>query len=81
MSWPLGIGVYFIIWWTMLTASLPFGVRSQHEAGEIVPGSEPGAPVRPRLGRKLLVNTAVSAVIWVLVDVAYIVFYLKPHPG
>ena len=81
MGWALGIGVFFVIWWTMLTATLPFGVRTQHEAGDIVPGSEPGAPVTPRLGRKLVINTLVSAVIWGLVDIAYIVFYLKPQPG
>ena len=27
------IAIYFVIWWLVLFAVLPFGVRSQHEAG------------------------------------------------
>lgn len=73
----MGIGsmlaIYFIIWWLVLFAVLPFGVRSQEEAGdEIEPGSMPGAPSRPMLVRKAIATTIVSAMIfaavyWVLV--------------
>ena len=45
-----------------LFAVLPFGVRSQHETAEIVPGSDPGAPVAPRLLAKGLWTTAISLV-------------------
>jgi predicted secreted protein len=77
MDWALGTATYFIIWWVLLFAILPFGIRSQHETQEIVPGSEPGAPVLPRLGRKLLINTAVSGVLWLIADWAYIHYYLQ----
>jgi predicted secreted protein len=76
MGWALGSAVYFVVWWTMLFSVLPFGIRSQREGGEVVPGSDPGAPQRPWLGRKLLINTAVSAVVWLGVDYAYVHFYL-----
>jgi len=59
-----GIALYFIIWWTVLFAVLPFGVRSQAEEGEVVPGTEPGAPVLPGLLRKALATSLVSAVIF-----------------
>ncbi len=78
MSWMLGTALYFIIWWTLLFTILPFGVRSQHEAKEIVPGSEPGAPVLPNLGKKLLINTVISALLWGIADYAYIHYYLQP---
>ena len=76
MPWTLGLAVYFVIWWTILFAILPFGIKSQHEAGDIVPGSEPGAPVRPQLLKRMLWNTVVSAVIWVGVNLAYVRYYL-----
>jgi predicted secreted protein len=57
------IAIYFIVWWTVIFAVLPFGVRSQHEAGAVEDGSEPGAPMRPLLIRKALVTTVAAAVI------------------
>ncbi|QFU16402.1 DUF1467 family protein [Microvirga thermotolerans] len=62
-----GTALYFIIWWTLLFAVLPFGVRSQVEAGEVVRGSEPGAPAAPALREKALWTTLVSAVVLVVV--------------
>ncbi len=59
--------VYFILWWVTLFAALPFGVRSQHEEdGSGVPGSDPGAPVAPRMARKVLWTTLISAAIYAL---------------
>jgi predicted secreted protein len=58
------IAIFFLIWWVVLFAVLPLGIRSQHESGEIVPGTDPGAPAIPNLGRKLLWTTAVSALIF-----------------
>jgi predicted secreted protein len=65
-SLGLAVAIYFVIWWTVLFAVLPWGVRSQHEAGEISPGSDPGAPVRPLLLKKAIATTLVSAVIMAL---------------
>jgi predicted secreted protein len=62
-SVALAAAIYFVIWWIVLFAVLPWGVRSQHEAGEISPGSDPGAPARPLLLRKAIATTLVSAVI------------------
>ena len=76
MSWSLGLAVYFVIWWTLLFAVLPFGVKSQKEAQSIVPGTEPGAPVLHHLGKKLLVNTVISAILWAIVDWAYVTYFV-----
>ena len=76
MGWTLGIATYFVIWWISLFAVLPFGVKSQHETGDIVPGSEAGAPAKPMLLKKVIANTALAAVIWLVLDFLYIRFYL-----
>jgi predicted secreted protein len=58
------IAVYFIIWWVTLFAVLPFGVSSQDEAGEVAPGSDPGAPAIARIGRVALINSVVALVVF-----------------
>jgi predicted secreted protein len=66
------IAIFFLIWWVVLFAVLPWGVRSQSERGEVAPGTDPGAPAVPHLGRKLVWTTLVSAVIFVACYVAYV---------
>lgn len=61
------LALYFIIWWLTLFAVLPIGVRSQEEAGEVVPGSEIGAPAKARMGFKVLLTTAISIPVFLLV--------------
>ena len=67
MSLTLSLAVYFVIWWTVLFAVLPFGVRTQHEAGDVVPGSVESAPVAPRLLRTALITTVLSAIVFAIV--------------
>jgi predicted secreted protein len=62
-----GLALYFVIWWTLLFAILPFGVRSQAESGEVVHGSEPGAPSAPALQEKAIWTTLVASVVLVVV--------------
>src|SRR5207244_2876982 len=38
MSITFAIAVYVVIWWTVLFAVLPLGVRTQGEDGVVVPG-------------------------------------------
>ena len=51
MSLALGMALYFIIWWIVLFAVMPFNVRTQDEAGEVVPGTPGSAPANPRILR------------------------------
>ena len=71
------LAVYFVIWWITLFLTLPFGVRSQHEDGESVAGTDPGAPVMARMGRKLIWTTVISAVIFAVAMLAYNAGYLN----
>ena len=52
MSLLPSVAIFFVIWWLCLFVVLPFGVKSQHEAGEVTPGTEAGAPHRPHLLRR-----------------------------
>lgn len=54
------IAIFFVVWWLSFVAVLPFGNRSQHEAGHVVAGTDPGAPETPRLRPKLLIATALA---------------------
>jgi predicted secreted protein len=65
------IAIYFLIWWLVLFAVLPWGVRSQHEGGEMAPGTDPGAPASHRLWSKLLWTTVVASVIFAILYVIY----------
>jgi len=71
------IAIYFVIWWVALFLTLPFGVRSQHEDGVGAPGTDPGAPILTRMGRKLIWTTIISAIIYGLGMWAYHAGYLS----
>ena len=71
MSWATGLMVYLVIWWTVLFAVLPWGVRSQQESGAVAPGTDPGAPAVPRLRRKLVWTTIVAAIVFAAWYVVY----------
>jgi len=72
MSTTTAVAVFFLIWWVVLFAVLPWGVRSQHESGEVQPGTDPGAPTVPKLGRKLVWTTVVATVIFAACYVVYV---------
>ena len=64
MSVSFAIAIYVIIWWTVLFAILPIGVRTQDEDGTIVPGTPASAPTQPRLVRVVVLTTLVSALLF-----------------
>ena len=72
MSIFTAVAIYFVIWWVVLFAVLPWGVRSQHESGEMTPGTDPGAPVLPDIKRKLVWTTIVATVVFAAWFVVYV---------
>lgn len=72
-----GLAIYFVIWWTALFLTLPFGVRSQHEDGPGAPGTDPGAPILTGMRGKLIWTTVISAIIFALGLAAYHAGYLS----
>ena len=64
MSWLAGIFVYFLIWWVVLFAVLPWGVRVPDNPE---PGHATSAPANPNLWRKAVATTVVSFLLWLVV--------------
>ena len=67
MSVTLGIAIYVVLWWTVLFAVLPNGVRTQGEDGAVVPGTPESAPTAPRLIRVVLLTTLISGLVFAAV--------------
>ncbi len=67
MSVTSAVAIYFIIWWTVLFAVLPFGLRTQAEAGMVVPGTPESAPARLRIGRIVLATSIVAGLVFAAV--------------
>lgn len=72
MNWTFAIAIYLIIWWMVLFAILPIGVRTQLEDGEVVPGSAESAPIAPQIWKKAGWTTLVSGVIFAMVYVVIV---------
>jgi predicted secreted protein len=70
MATSTAIAIYFLIWWIVLFAVLPWGVRAQGDEG--APGTDPGAPVVPRLKAKLMWTTVVAGVVFGICAVVYV---------
>ncbi len=65
---PLAAAIYLTIWWIVLFAVLPLGVRSSEEAGQERPeGADPGAPAAPQLLKKAAITTVIAAVVFGIV--------------
>lgn len=66
------IAIYFVVWWVVLFAVLPWGIRTQEEDNDIVLGTSHSAPTRPRLLRAAVATSIVSAILvfalWVVID-------------
>jgi predicted secreted protein len=66
------LAIYFIMWWLVFFAVLPFGIRSQDEHGEVVRGTDPGAPAVHGLRIKLVWTTAVATIVFTAFYWAYV---------
>ena len=64
MTLVFALATYFIIWWIVLFAMLPIGVRTQDEEGEVSPGTTESAPRYPNLLPKMVATTLVSTIVF-----------------
>ncbi|MFO1188969.1 MAG: DUF1467 family protein [Alphaproteobacteria bacterium] len=80
MDWLTLVGVYFVAWWIVLFAVLPWGVKV---SGQPEPGHATSAPERPHLLRKALVTSVLAAIVTALVWVAvqYDIFAIEDWNG
>lgn len=76
MSWVSGLFVYFITYWTVLFAVLPWGNRAE-QTPQV--GNAPSAPANPRLKQKFIATGIVAAVIWVIIYILVEVEIISFH--
>lgn len=76
MSVLTAIFIYFLIWWVMLFTVLPLGVTRNQEDGK---GFDAGAPARPDLKKKLLINTLLSAAVLGVIQLLIVTGVLNWH--
>jgi len=62
MPWFTSFVLFAMIWWMVLFAVLPFGIRPMADADSATGWR--GAPERPMMLRKLSATTIVSVVLW-----------------
>lgn len=60
------LATYLLFWWIALFIALPFGARSQADAGSHIPGTERGAPVKSPMIAKFRIATMTSAAAFAL---------------
>ena len=72
MRWTSLSAIYFVTWFLVLFAVLPFGVRTQGEAGETVLGTPSSAPAKPPFLRVAVITTLATTVL----VAAYYFFYV-----
>ena len=64
MSWVTWTAVFFIVWWLVLFATLPFSLRTQDEEGDVTLGTVSSAPRGPHMLRAILRTTIVTGVLF-----------------
>jgi len=57
--------VYVMIWWIIFFSVLPIGIQSNKEVfKEKIGGMDPGAPKNPNMGKKFLITTLMTTIIF-----------------
>jgi len=73
MSWTFYIASYFVAWWLVLFAMLPFSLRTQDDEGDVTLGTVPSAPAGRHMLRAVIRTTIVTTLlfgaVYVLIDV------------
>ncbi|MHA6641964.1 DUF1467 family protein [Mesorhizobium sp. A623] len=63
MSWISFAALYFITWWTVLFAVLPFSVTTQDDDQNVTLGTVSSAPRGPHMRRAIVRTTLIAGVI------------------
>jgi len=58
--------LYAVTWFMVMFIVLPIRRRTQGDEGTVVPGTQAGAPVNFNVRKTMLLVTAISLVVWVI---------------
>ena len=60
--------IYVMIWWIIFFSILPVGIKSNKEAfRDSIEGIDPGAPKNPKIGKKFLITTIITSIIFIVI--------------
>ena len=60
--------VYVLIWWMIFFSVLPVGIQpNKQKFKESLDGIDPGAPNNPKIGKKFLITTILTSIIFLLI--------------
>ena len=60
--------VYVLIWWIIFFSVLPVGIQSNNEKfKEKIEGIDRGSPKNPRIGKKFLITTILTSIIFLII--------------
>jgi len=70
--------IYISIWWIVFFTVLPFGIESQNiKFKERMQGNDPGSPKNPKIGKKFLITTLITSIIFAVIYYLTINNYLN----
>ena len=57
-----------MIWWVVFFSVLPIGIQSKKEIfKDRIEGFDPGAPNNPKIGKKFLVTTIITSLLFIMI--------------
>ena len=60
--------IYVMIWWIVFFSVLPIGIQSKKEVfKERLGGNDPGAPKNPKIGKKFLITTIITSLLFIVI--------------
>lgn len=59
-----GIVLFAVVWFMVFFVVLPLRLKTQGEAGEVVPGTHSSAPADAQIGRKMRITTWWALGVW-----------------
>ncbi|MEM6309629.1 MAG: DUF1467 family protein [Pseudomonadota bacterium] len=59
--------LFAVIWFMTFFIVLPIRIETQGDRGEIVPGTQAGAPEVHNLKRKAWITTGIAVVLWIVI--------------
>ena len=60
--------VYVMIWWIIFFSLLLVGIQSNKQVfKEKIGGMDPGAPKNPKIGKKFLITTLITTIIFAVI--------------
>ena len=67
MSITSALVLFAVLWFLTFLVVIPIRLKTQGDAGTVVPGTHAGAPEDHNLKKKAWITTAIAAVLWAVI--------------